>query len=331
MSLGVIFVCSAVSSCLAQDQPQVPALQQNPIAALQAFEPAADAPYQLGHGDDISVEVLGRPELTSKHTIGPDGSITMPIVGAIKIAGKTRDEAAGAIKASLDPYYSGIAVSVGVDKYSSNELLVLGAVVHPGPMIFDSTPTLLQAISRAGVTTSGNQSVNSGNPATQPTGIPEEVMIYRGDNQMVTVELRALLDSGSPLANMRLKRDDIVYVAGKTSYVSILGFVGHPGNQHLDPSTTLADLIAEAGGPTEKAGKNPTIEVIHRNGSSVGSTQNVNFQDILHKPHAEAILRSGDIIYIPQSGFNSASYTLQQLSPLVNLFTVAALFGNGTQ
>jgi polysaccharide export outer membrane protein len=151
-------------------------------------------------------------------------------------------------------------------------------------------------------------------------------MIYRGNETMVTVELKALLDQGSPLADMRLKRDDIVYVTGRTSYVSILGQVAHPGNMRLQTTSTLSDLIAEAGGPTEKAGRNPQIQIIHRAGmNGAAHAQTVAFNSLLEKNALDLSLQSGDIVFVSESGFNKAAYTLEKLAPLVNLFTVAAV------
>jgi polysaccharide export outer membrane protein len=311
----------------AQQQSSTPPLQTNPLVTLQAFEPPADQPYELGRGDAISIDVLGRPELSGKHVIGPDGDITLPLIGTLQLAGKTREQAANAIRAALGTFYNDVVVSVSVDTYTSNQILVLGAVEHPGIMTFDKTPTLLEAVSRAGtlpeaLTTGGS---NSG---TKPSGVPDEVMIYRGNDTMVTVQLRALLESGSPLADMRLKRDDVVYVSGRTSYVSVLGQVTHPGNERLEPASTLSDLLAEAGGPTQLAGRNPTIEIIHRSTAGSAHPQIIAFNDMLrHRPN-DVSLQTGDIIFVPESGFNGVAYTFDHLAPLVNLFTVGALIAN---
>jgi polysaccharide export outer membrane protein len=42
---------------------------------------------------------------------------------------------------------------VSVDKYSSNRVRVIGYVQHPGEIPFEDTPTLLDAIGRAGLIT----------------------------------------------------------------------------------------------------------------------------------------------------------------------------------
>ena len=299
-------------------------LKKNPIEILKELEPPADAPYELGRGDEITVEVTGRPELTSKHVIGPDGKITLPVAGSVEVSNKTREAAADAIQTALSSYYEGVSVSVGVDKYSSNHILLLGAVEHPGVMTFDGTPLLLEVISRGGTSTRTNSGPTGS--AIITSAYPEECVIYRGSTIVFTVQLRELLEENNNLADYRLRRDDIVYVPGLNKYVSVFGQVLHPGTIQLDSKSTLPLLLAEAGGPTEKAGHSPMIQIIHRGTpQSPGKIQLVSYKDIMQPRPLDLTLHSGDIIFVPESGFNSAAYTIEKLAPLVSLFTIGAL------
>ena len=87
---------SALLSLQAQDAPQTPdasqgqqdpKLKPNPLEVLRNFEPAEDEEYRLGKGDEIAVDFAGRPELSAKLVIGPDGRITLPLAGDIVLAG----------------------------------------------------------------------------------------------------------------------------------------------------------------------------------------------------------------------------------------------------
>ncbi len=316
-----VFAQDALTSPSVSATPVIE-LKRNPIDVLRELEPPADAPYELGVGDEISVEVAGRPELSSKHTVGPDGRITLPVAGSVKVLNKTREEAAASIQDALSGYYQGVDVFVSVDKYTSNHITLLGAVEHPGVMSFDGTPLLLEVISRGGVPAKPP----STSPANVTSAYPEECIIYRGKDTVFTVQLRELLEENNNLADYRLRRDDIVYVPGMTKYVSMLGQVGHPGTLQLTSKSTLPQLLAEAGGPTEKAGGSPIIEIIHRGtDQSPGKIQLVHYKDLMRLKPLDFNLYSGDIIFVPESGFNKVAYTVEKLAPLVNLVTLGAI------
>jgi polysaccharide export outer membrane protein len=310
------------------DAPE--ASNQTTAEALQAFEAGADQEYELGSGDEITIDVNGRPELSGKRTIGPDGRVTLPVAGDLKLAGKTREQAAKDIQAALSTYYQDITVSLSVDRYTSNHILVLGAVERPGLMIFDGAPTLLEAIARSGFSQPATATTLNSSPTSAgslaPATVPERCIIYRKGQAVLTVELRKLLKDGDPLADLRLKRDDIVFVPGDSPYVSVLGNVLHPGLVRLDSTSTLAQLLAQSGGLSDKAGRFPKILIVHPGaGTAAGSMAIVSFKDVLDPKPLQLTLSSGDIIYVPESGFNHASDSLQKISPLLTLITLGAL------
>jgi polysaccharide export outer membrane protein len=324
MLCGTLLVAAPGGLCLhAQaNQPLVnqttTEIQVNPIAALRAFEPAAGEEYELGPGDELTLDFGGRTELNSKRIVGPDGRITLPLAGSIALADKTREQAAAAILAALSPYYQNLSVTVGVDKYTSNRVLLLGAVEHPGVIVFDSPPTLLEVVTRGGVL-GGGGTVNS---SQKLPAIPERCAIYRGNDKVMWVDLKALLNSGNAMADLRLRRGDVVYVPSiQDRYVSVLGQVQHPGALQLESTSTLVKLIAQSGGLTEMAGSNAQIRIIS---PSTGTTRIVSYKQALQPVPLDLTLRTGDIIYIPQSGFNKVSYAFEKLSPLFSIFTAFA-------
>jgi polysaccharide biosynthesis/export protein len=289
-----------------------PQLKLNPIKALQAFEPAADEEYELGPGDEISLDVPGHPELTGKHIVGPDGRVTLPIAGTVDVANKTRLGASQSIKEALTPYYTDVTVTLGIDKYGSNRILILGNVQHPGVLYYDSTPTLLDAIARGGLLST----------STSKDGLPDRCIIYRGNDQSVTVDLRSLLQSGNALADMRLRRNDIVFVpAQKDEFVSVMGQVNHPGAVPLTPELSLHLAIAQAGGFTDSAGKNITIVQAATNKTIVISYN----QMMSPNGDREITLHAGDIIAIPKSGFSKVTAVVNKLSPIATMVTLGAL------
>jgi len=313
-----------------------PELSTNPLTALRQFEGPANEEYTLGPGDEISIDFPARPEMSVKRVVGPDGRVTLSPVGSIQIADKTREGAANAIAASMSRFYTNLNVTVGVDKYTSNRVLLLGAVERPGIITFDAPPTLLELLTLGGGVFRQNQ-VNtipspegSGQLLKVPSAniaysVPEQCAIYRGSEQVMWVDLKGLLDAGNTLADLRLKRGDVVYVpAASERFVSVLGQVAHPGALLLDRNTTLTKLIAEAGGITQLAGRNPNIQVVSK---SDGKSRIIPFKALLQPGPLDVTLKSGDVIYVMESGFNSATYVLERLSPLISIFTTAAFLG----
>ena len=123
---------------------------------------------------------------------------------------------------------------------------------------FDGTPTLLEALTAQRAWTTGH---NKANKAAQ---IPERCAIYRGQNQVVWVELKTLIESGQlrwPICACAATTWSMCPV-WRERFVSVLGEVQHPGAVPLTNTSTLASVLAEAGGFTGKAGNKPHIQIV---------------------------------------------------------------------
>ena len=308
---SVVVLAPAQTQDEALPGPYSPHLQTNPYQKLRDFEPAADEEYRLGKGDEITVDFAGRPEMTAKLVVGPDGRISLPLAGELTLAGLTRAEAAKVIDNALSTYYTNLAAQVTVTKYTANKVLVLGAVEHPGVVTFDGAPTLLEALSRSGLETEPNK-------ASQ---IPERCAIYRGRDEVVWIDLKKLIDSGNALADLRLRRDDVVYVPnGAERFVSVLGEVQHPGAVALTSTSTLATVLAAAGGFAPPAGNKPHIQIVD---PQDGTSRMLSFKDLLNPDKdPEITLKPGEIVFVPQSNLYRATYNVERLSPVI---TAAAL------
>jgi polysaccharide biosynthesis/export protein len=312
-----------------QSQTGEPQLKLSPTKALQKFEPAANEEYELGPGDEISLDFPGHPELGGKKIVGPDGRITLSLVGPLSVADKNRTEVAKLVVDALSPYYKDVTVTVNIDKYGSNRVIVLGSVLHPGVLYFDNAPTLLDVIARSGLL-SGAASGPSTGPAgaAAPTGapahdgIPERCAIYRGNDQVVWVNLRQMLQSGNSMADLRLRRNDIVFIpAEQEVFVSVLGQVMHAGAIPLTPQSTLASVLAQAGGLGEGAAS--SIQIIQ---PSIGKTTTIPFKTLLTLTGTDEVkLQPGDVVYVPKSGFYKTTYVIQRISPAAALGALVAV------
>jgi polysaccharide export outer membrane protein len=273
---------------------------------LKQFQGPADENYQLGCGDEITLDVWGHPELSGKHQIGPDGRITLAVAGSVSMAGLTREESAQTVTHAYSKLYSNLSMIVRVDRYASNRIFILGRVANPGAILFDRPPTLLEAITRAG-------SLPVGGMGAEKAALTR-CAIFRGRDQVAWIDLKGLLTGGNLALNLQLRRDDIVYVPdADDQLVYVLGEVKTPGAVHLTPEMSFLDALALAGGPNEDA-SNGKIHLIR---PSRELNREIKLNQLLRPdPTLNMALEEGDIIYVPKSKIGKVGYLLQRLGTL---------------
>ncbi len=278
------------------------------LQELAAFEDEIDPVYVLGAGDQISLSVWGRTEFTGKYTVGPDGRISLPLVGSITVARATRDEVSGRVSQALSRYYTAPVVSVNIEQYQSNRITVLGRVQNPGALNFDKVPSILEILARAGAL-----------PVIDKQATLTRCAIFRGRDKVIWVDLKALLSHGNPAYNIRLKPNDLVYIPDSNdTSVYVMGAVPRPGAYRVTPDMSLLDALAQAGGPNEDAQPKeiavyrPSRQAVLRAplASLLTADQKVNFA-----------LEEGDIVYVPTSGIADVGYVVRQLLPGLSFLT----------
>jgi len=114
---------------------------------------AQQANYVLAPNDLITVTVFQEDDLTTKARVGNDGTISVPLIGSVKIGGKSVDEAGQIIRGRLAKgYLVNPQVNVAVTEFAKRLVTVLGQVQKGGTFEFPNQGPLdlLQAIGLAG-------------------------------------------------------------------------------------------------------------------------------------------------------------------------------------
>jgi polysaccharide export outer membrane protein len=291
--------------------------KQNQISAeeiIKAFEAPAVEDYSFGAGDEITLEVWNHPDLSSKHVVGPDGKITVPVAGVFKIAGLTREDAQKQITAALSRYYTDVAVNLRVDRYTSFRVYVLGRVSSPGALQFEAQPRLLDVVTRAG-------GLPIGGVGADKAGLGRCAIIRK--DQMIWINLKSLVSQGNLSLNIRLGRDDLLYMpdAGD-QLVYVLGEVQHPGAFRLTPEMSFLDAFAQAGGLTNDA-VGDRINVIR---SVTGEHMEMRYKDLLSGPQKRNVaLAEGDVIFVPKRGFAKFAYYLDKTAPIAGFAVLGSV------
>ena len=306
---GLSLACCCVSA--AQEEGGALAVRDgqravSPQDIVRRFEAPELTSYTLGDGDEISVDVWNHPELSGHHVIGPDGKITVPIAGVVKVSDLTREEAEKAIAISLSGFYTDLSVTMRIDHYTSYRVYILGRAGVPGILQFDSQPTILDVVTRAAA-------IPMAGIAPDKIGLGR-CAILRGRDEVIWIDLKTLFTQGNLALNIRLARNDLVYMPDSgDQLVYVLGEVKRPGAVRLTPTMSFLDAFSQAGGNTEDASENK-IEIIR---STSGVQREFRLSDLLSGPeHLNFALEEGDIIYVPRRNLAKFGYVLQKTSTL---------------
>lgn len=135
----------------------------------------------VGPGDVFTMEVVGERDLPKEYQVASDGTVDIPYLHTVAVAGLEPQEVARLIRRLLmekqvlnDP-----SVVVQVKEYNSRRVTILGQVVKPGTFPYTTGLTLIQAISQAGGL-SGIANLDRVNLTRRVTGGSRTVVISIG-------------------------------------------------------------------------------------------------------------------------------------------------------
>jgi protein involved in polysaccharide export with SLBB domain len=146
--------------------------------------------YILAPNDLVDIKVFQEDDLESKLRISQDGTITFPLIGQVRIGGRTPQQAARIIRDALARgYIINPQVTVNVLSFTKYRVTVLGQVQKPGSYDFPDREKLglLEAIGLAGGYTRGAN--------------PSRVLVKRvadGQERVFRVNAKAMASGRTP-------------------------------------------------------------------------------------------------------------------------------------
>ena len=155
----------------------------------------------LGPGDVFQMQIVGEKELPQEYQIASDGTVDLPYIHTVKVAGLEPQQVSRLVRDRLvaDKILTDPSIVVSVKEYKSKSITVLGQVQKPGSFPLTPGLTLLQAVSQAGGFTSiaNKDRVN----LTRQS---------KGGRKTVVLSVDAITDGRSP--DLHLQAGDSIYV-----------------------------------------------------------------------------------------------------------------------
>ena len=238
------------------EKPETPAITPSKIFGSElfantsmTFEPniriATPKNYMLGADDELLIDVFGYQEVNYRLTISPEGSITIPYVGSIPVAGSSVEQATKRIRdrmirngyASLSSGQSKLEVNVG--KIKSIKVTIVGEAKRAGTYTLSSLSSMFNALYAAG--------------GINERGSFRNIELIRNNTVVNRLDAYDFLLQGDLTKNAGLMDQDVIRIPVAELQVEVVGEVKRPGIFEMLPSENMNDLIRFTGGFTNEA------------------------------------------------------------------------------
>ena len=267
------------------------------LANLSAQAPvtAGDYEYRLGIGDIITVDAFQVEELRQfKTRIEGQGSVALPLLGQVRLAGKTVGDAEAILAQRLGEYLHNPKVSIFIDEYRSQEITVAGEVNNPGIYPLTRPRSLVEMLTLAGglTETAGykvNVQIREIDPATGQA-VPQNLL----------VDLRDLVNDEKVQRALVLRGGDSIFVP-KAGVFFVEGSVKKPGSYPIQGEMDVLKAVAVTQGMLWEA-VDDEVRIIRREG---GTSQVIPVDVAAARENRapEVLIRDGDIIVVGYSSF----------------------------
>jgi polysaccharide biosynthesis/export protein len=260
------------------------------IGFVQGAAAQSAGDYVIGPQDVLTIQLYDQADLGGKYSVEADGTFGFPLIGRVKAGGLTLRSLEQQLKAKLvDGYFRNPQVTVAIEQYRSQRVFVMGEVRQPGPVPLTGGMTLIEALARAGSTTS----TASGEVAivrTSQEGVRGPVLPDQTGSEVFRASIRDL-EGGALSQNLELRDGDTIFVP-RAETVYVFGQVRTPGAYGVQQNMTVLQALSLAGGVSEH-GAMGRVRVV-RTEKGVKKEMKVKLTDLV---------RAGDTLIIPERFF----------------------------
>jgi protein involved in polysaccharide export with SLBB domain len=258
-------------------------------------EPNPDSGYVLDVGDILNIQLVGQINETEDYIINNDGSISLPDVGKIIIAGLSLNDASQFIKSKINAALIGTEAFISLSEIRDVNVMVSGNAKNPGIYTLTGNSNILHAVSVAG--------------GISEYGSVREINLLRDNKVIETLDVYDLLIEGKYNIKKRLRSGDVVFVEARKNVITIDGAVHRPAKYEVFDDQNLDTVIKYANGIKQTADlENMSLErILDGTLKTIPVFTETQFETI------KAI--DGDLIYVRDLPFRQAKITGAVLKP----------------
>ena len=273
--------------------------------------------YRFNYGDVLSIQLWAYPEITppiqdatSVRTVGypidPNGNVQLPLIGSVKIAGKTLAEAHTFLRSQFSKYLKNPDVIVRVLSFEAKRYYVNGQVLKSGQYTINDLPiSLYTALGQAG-------------GIDTKTGDTTNIQLIR-NGQTYNLNTIQLEKQGLSLHNLLIQPDDTIFV--NTKQDQKLYVMGESSKSQAislrDQGMSLSDVLGESEGINPYSASAARIYVMRTDLKSKQSTiYHLNLSSLGNLALANQFdMKKNDIVYIDATGLTRWQRVMNQIVP----------------
>ena len=298
-----VVLCCLLPPASAQDVASRVTVENTPQAE-------AHADYVLGPGDQITIRVVNIEELPDGPImIGLDGSVSLPFVGRVTVAGLTCSEAEAALDELFRRYLLHPDISISVVEFLSQPVSVLGAVKTPGVQQVRGNRTVIEMLSGAGglAENAGSRLKLTRRLEWGPLPLPNATPDATGRFSVAEISLRSLFEARNPQENILVKPHDTISVPA-ADIVYVIGNVLKAGPYMVgdQDQMTVLQAVSMAGG-MDKLAQPKDARILRRVAGKPERTEiAVNLAEVLNGKSPDIRMQPEDILFVPNNAPKSA-------------------------
>jgi len=195
---------------------------------LPIIEPAGNTEYLVDSGDLLTVHFVGQFSDIVDTRVERDGSIGLPKIGNLQVAGLSLGEVKDLIIKTVDQTLIGVNSFVTLTEVRDMNLLIVGNVNRPGMYTLHGGSTPLSLIYAAG-------GINS-------KGSYRSISHKRNGELIQNIDLYDILIKGDLTFDKPMRSGDVVLVNAMNSEIRIDGDVANPGIYEFIDGENLSDF-----------------------------------------------------------------------------------------
>ena len=196
-------------------------------------EPNFNPNYILDFGDELVIQIVGVDIRDTDFRIRRDGTIIIPDVPPIPVAGLSLEKASELIDQMVSESLLGGRAYTSLNSLRDINVLIVGQAKKPGMYTLSGTSSVLSLLSNAG--------------GINENGSYRNIQLKRDKKVIENIDLYDIFAKGDLSFDAQLRSGDVILVNSKLNEVRLSGSFANEAIFEFKSSDTLSDILQLAG------------------------------------------------------------------------------------